>query len=111
MVNKMKKIISLNSFENDSYSLKKYILELGGDNKSIIKYLKKAMMKAIDCELSSRQAFILKKHYFDNLSVTEISSLLHVNKSTISRSLKRSVNILKKSLKYAAYALSLIERE
>ena len=107
----MKKIISLNNFEEDSYSLKKYVFVLGGDNKTFIKHLKIAMMKAIEGELSERQAFILKKYYFDNLSVTEISNLLNVNKSTISRSLKRSVGILKKVLKYVAYALSLAETE
>ena len=111
MVTQMRRIISLNNFEDDSYSLKKYFFELGGDNKTFIKYLKKAMLKAIDCELSSRQAFVLKKYYFDNLSVTEISNIRGVNKSTVSRTLKRSVDILKKALKYAAYALSLIEKE
>ena len=107
----MKRIVSINNFEDDYYSLKKYIFELGGDNKQNIKYLKKAMLKAIDCELGERQAFILKKHFFEGFSVTETADMLGVNKSTVSRSIKRSIGILKRVLKYAAYALSLVERE
>ncbi len=104
----MKKFISLNQYEGNIYSLSEYLSGLGSDNKKEIEALKKAMLRAIDCELSERQALILKKYYFGGEGISDIAASLGVNKSTVSRSLKCSVKRLRHALNYASYVLSII---
>lgn len=74
-----------------------------GDNNKNIERMKRALLKAIDTELTERQRQIVIEYYFNGLSVTRIAEMLNVSKSTVSRHLSRARERLKTSLKYGVY--------
>ncbi|MDO4743091.1 MAG: sigma-70 family RNA polymerase sigma factor [bacterium] len=76
-----------------------------GDNRLKLNQLQKYLSKAIDTELTDRQKEIIKAFFYDGSSVTEISTRLGINKSTVSRHLKRSKEKLHNVLKYGIYPL------
>ncbi len=71
-----------------------------GTNERQVNYLKKQLKRAMDSELTERQREILSMFYFGGMSVTEIAVHYGVNKSTISRHLKRSREKLHAVLSY-----------
>lgn len=71
-----------------------------GTNDKQVNYLKVQLKKAMATELTERQRIILQEFYFNGKSVTKISDELGVNKSTISRHLKRSKEKLHSVLSY-----------
>ena len=71
-----------------------------GTNEKQVRYLKNQLKKAMDTELTEKQRDILTEFYFEGKSVTEISDELGVNKSTVSRHLKRSKEKLRTVLSY-----------
>ena len=52
------------------------------------------LYRAIKTQLTQRQKQIVAMHFFQNMTVTEIAQELHVNKSTISRTLNRALDRL-----------------
>ncbi|MEE1047351.1 MAG: sigma-70 family RNA polymerase sigma factor [Clostridia bacterium] len=74
-----------------------------GDNNRQVERMKKALLKAIDTELTDRQKQIVIEYYFNGLSVTKIAEIYDVSKSTVSRHLSRARERLKTSLKYGIY--------
>lgn len=72
----------------------------GATNEKQINYMKGLLSHAIESELTEKQKGIMIDFYFGGKSVTEISKSLNVNKSTVSRHLKRSKEKLKKTLSY-----------
>jgi len=54
----------------------------------------------IEKELTSCQKETLLAHYLDNLTVSQIAKQQGVNKSTVSRTLKRAERKLREYLKY-----------
>ena len=52
-------------------------------------------------ELTPRQREMLDLYIYHNMSVTDIADALGVNKSTVSRSLRRSFQRLERCLKYS----------
>lgn len=71
-----------------------------GTNAKQVDYLKSQLKKAMLTELTERQRAILSDFYFEGKSVTEISKDYGVNKSTVSRHLKRSKEKLHTVLSY-----------
>lgn len=71
-----------------------------GTNVKQVSYLKSQLKKAMQSELTERQRAILWDFYFEGKTVTEISETLGVNKSTVSRHLKRSKEKLRQVLSY-----------
>lgn len=61
-----------------------------GSNARQIGYMKTQLIKAMNTELTDRQRSIMNDFYFGGLTVTQISDKYGVNKSTVSRHLKRS---------------------
>lgn len=74
-----------------------------GTNNQKIEHIKKALLKAIDTELTERQRQIVTEYYFNGLSVTRIAEIYGLSKSTVSRHLARARERLKTSLKYGVY--------
>ncbi len=66
---------------------------------------------AIREELTKRQQELIELHYLEGRSITEISQLLEVNPSTVSRTLKRGRERIRKYFKYNGRILanSLVE--
>lgn len=75
--------------------------EQSGDNQDRIRRLLNNLPRAVQQELTSRQREILHLRFTCGMSVTAIAEKLGVNKSTVSRSLNRSMERLYKSLRYS----------
>ncbi|MGI6270658.1 MAG: sigma-70 family RNA polymerase sigma factor [Candidatus Howiella sp.] len=96
------RLISLDIFgdrypwEGESYS--------AGDNSETIAKMKRAVIDVMEEELTVRQREVVEDYYFKNMTVTEIAQKRGVNKSTISRHLKRARTKIKKCLKYGFYS-------
>lgn len=58
-----------------------------------------AFHRALYDNLTERQRTMLMMYYLDHKNTVEIADLLSVNKSTVSRTLHRSVEILRRSMK------------
>ncbi len=70
------------------------------DNSLQLERMHRNLRRAREKELTPRQQYLLQLHYEQNLSMTEIAELLHVNVSTVSRTLQRAKNRLRHYLQY-----------
>ena len=75
--------------------------EASGDNQVRIRRLLSNLPLAVQQELTPRQREILQMRFTGGMSVTAIAEQLGLNKSTVSRSLARSMERLYKSLRYS----------
>lgn len=75
--------------------------EESGDNRERIRRLLSNLPLAVQQELTPRQREILRLRFTGGMSVTAIAEKLGLNKSTVSRSLTRSMERLYKSLRYS----------
>ncbi len=74
-------------------------------NSRQINLMKKALLKAIDSELTERQRQMVTAYYFEGKTVTEIAKDHGLSKSTVSRHLSRARERLKGALKYGWFTL------
>ena len=72
-----------------------------GDNQDRIRRLLSNLPLAVQQELTPRQREILRMRFTGGMSVTAIARELGLNKSTVSRSLARSMERLYRSLRYS----------
>lgn len=70
------------------------------DNESDIRRLKRNLRMAREEELTERQKQIVHMHFEQEMTVTQIANALGVNKSTVSRTLRRGKRRLKHCLRY-----------
>ena len=75
--------------------------EESGDTRERIRRLLSNLPLAVQQELTPRQREILRLRFTGGMSVTAIAEKLGLNKSTVSRSLARSMERLYKSLRYS----------
>ena len=75
--------------------------EESGDNRERIRRLLSNLPLAVQQELTPRQREILRLRFTCGMNVTAIAEKLGLNKSTVSRSLARSMERLYKSLRYS----------
>ena len=75
--------------------------EESGDNRERIRRLLSNLPLAVQQELTPRQREILRLRFTGGMSVTAIARELGLNKSTVSRSLARSMERLYRSLRYS----------
>lgn len=75
--------------------------EQSGDNQERIRRLLSNLPLAVQQELTPRQREILQMRFTGGMSITCIAKELGLNKSTVSRSLTRSVERLYRSLRYS----------
>lgn len=71
------------------------------DNEVQLQRLQEKLLQAIDEILTPRQRQILLLFYFQNMTVSQIAEQLQIAKSTVSRSLTRSIEKLEKTLHYS----------
>ncbi len=69
-------------------------------NRNKINKLKIIIRDVIETELTKRQKQILILYFYKNLKMTEISKMLNINKSTVSRTIERGIKKIHKFLKY-----------
>ena len=77
-----------------------YLRETGEDNHLQLERLRRNLRQARERELTPRQQQILELRYDRQLSVTEIARELGVHPSTVSRTLKRAQERLRRCLRY-----------
>ena len=75
--------------------------EQSGDNQERIRRLLSNLPLAVQQELTPRQREILQMRFTGGMSITGVAKELGLNKSTVSRSLTRSVERLYRSLRYS----------
>lgn len=78
-----------------------WLQENGEDNHLQQERLRRNLRRAREEALTPRQKEVLALHYERGLSVTEIARHLGVNPSTVSRTLHRAHERLKRCLQYA----------
>jgi len=71
------------------------------DNSEQLARLRRNLRRVREQELTPRQQLVIRLYYDEGESVTGIARLLQVNKSTVSRTLARGRERLKKYLKYS----------
>lgn len=88
--------------DNEFYGdMAAWLRENAPDNEGEMQRLKRNLRLARRDELTARQRQILRMNFEQNMTVTEIACALGVNKSTISRTLKRAKQRLYHCLRYA----------
>lgn len=78
-----------------------WLRENAEDNHEQMERLLRNLRKARMQELTPRQQEILTLRYEQNMRVTEIARLLGLNRSTVSRTLHRAQERLRRCLQYA----------
>lgn len=76
-----------------------------GDNRKQLENIKSHLIRAIDEELTDRQKQIVNMFFFEGKTLTEISEILKINKSTVSRHITRAKEKLKNALQYGLFPL------
>ena len=83
----------------------------GGDNKDSRRMLMKNLRTAMKEELTPRQLYMMKLYFVDGMKMPYIAEELGINKSTVSRTLSRGKERLRRCLKYGAAGLLESKRE
>ena len=88
-----------------------YARSIAANNSAEHDRLRRNLHRAIREELSPRQREVLTMYYVRNLTLTEIAGELHLNPSTVCRTLHRGEAHLRRCLRYGAqdYLMSMEE--
>ena len=78
-----------------------WLQENADDNQEQIERLLRNLRKARIQELTPRQQEVLSLRYEQNMRITEIAQHLGLNRSTVSRTLRRAQKRLRRCLQYA----------
>lgn len=78
-----------------------WIRENAGDNGEQMERLMRNLRKAREEELTPRQRQMLEMRFEQNMKISEISEVLGVNRSTVSRTIIRAKKNLRSCLKYS----------
>ena len=81
-----------------------YSRQIAADNSSEISRLKRNLIRALHEDITPKQRQVLLMYYSDGLNMREIGEVLGVDKSTISRTIKRGEYRLQRCLRYGAEA-------
>ncbi len=81
-----------------------YAREMSADNSREISRLKRNLLRALREDVTARQRQALLLYYGEGLNMREIGEKLGVDKSTVSRTIKRGEKRLQRCLRYGAEA-------
>lgn len=81
-----------------------YARQMSADNSQEISRLKRNLIRALREDVTPRQRQTLLLYYSDGLNMREIGERLGVDKSTVSRTIKRGERRLRRCLRYGAEA-------
>lgn len=95
------------SYEKAGYlaDLAVYARFMAQDNSAQISRLKRNLARALKQDVTPKQREYLMLYYGEGLNLREISERVGVNKSTVSRTMKRGRQRLYRCLRYGAAAL------
>ena len=81
-----------------------YARQMSADNSHEVSRLKRNLIRALQEDITPRQRQALMMYYAEGLNMREIGAQLGVDKSTISRTIKRGERRLQRCLRYGAEA-------
>ena len=81
-----------------------YARQMSSDNSKEISRLTRNLIRALQEDVTPRQRQTLLLYYSDGLNMREIGERLGVDKSTVSRTIKRGERRLRRCLRYGAEA-------
>ncbi len=81
-----------------------YAREMSSDNSREISRLKRNLLRALREDVTAKQRQVLLMYYGQGLNMREIGEKLGVDKSTVSRTIKRGEKRLRRCLRYGAEA-------
>ncbi len=81
-----------------------YARQMSSDNSQEINRLKRNLIRALREDVTAKQRQMLLLYYGEGLNMREIGEKLGVDKSTVSRTLKRGERRLQRCLRYGAEA-------
>ena len=79
-----------------------YARAMASDNSAQFSRLKRNLVRALREDVTARQRQMLLLYYAEQMNMQEISARLGVNKSTVSRTIKRGERRLRRCLRYGA---------
>ena len=79
-----------------------YTRQMAADNSAELSRLKRNLIRALKEDVTPRQREVLTLYYAQGLNMREIGERLGVDKSTISRTIKRGERRLQRCLRYGA---------
>ena len=79
-----------------------YARAMASDNSAQFSRLKRNLVRALREDVTARQRQMLLLYYAEQMNMQEISARLGVNKSTVSRTIKRGERRLLRCLRYGA---------
>ena len=79
-----------------------YTRQMAADNSREINRLKRNLIRALQEDVTPRQRQALLLYYSEGLNMREIGERLGVDKSTVSRTIKRGEQRLQRCLRYGA---------
>ena len=82
-----------------------YARTMAADNSAEHQFLKRNLARALREYVTSQQRRCLLMYYGDGLNMREIGERLGIDKSTVSRNIKRGERRLQRCLRYGAAAL------
>ena len=82
----------------------RYSIQMAGDNSQEINRLKRNLIRALQEDVTQRQRQTLLMYYGQGYNMREIGERLGVDKSTVSRTIKRGEQRLQRCLRYGAEA-------
>ena len=85
----------------DRAGLEFWLHTQAGDNSERRRRLLRNLPKAVAAELTPRQREILTLYIDRGMTMSQIAQRLHINKSTVSRSLRRTFQRLRRCLEYS----------
>ena len=81
-----------------------YSRQMAADNSQEISRLKRNLIRALKEDITEKQRTVLLLYYAEGYNMREIGEQLGVDKSTISRTIKRGERRLQRCLRYGAEA-------
>lgn len=87
-----------------------YTRAIAGDNSELVGRLRRNVMLALREDVTPRQRECMLLYYGRGLNMREIGELMGIDKSTVSRTIKRGERRLRRCLRYGADQL-LVPRE
>lgn len=73
----------------------------GSDNREQLERLHRNLRRCRSTELTQRQQQMLRMYYEEGKSMTRIAAILQLNKSTVSRTIRRGRQRLERCLRYS----------
>ena len=81
-----------------------YARAMSEDNSEELRFVRKNLVRALREDVTQRQRHTLLMYYNEGLNMREIGEILGVDRSTVSRTIKRGEARLRRCLRYGAAA-------